>query len=240
MNRQDLKANSDENTTFEFELKTEGVDVSNGVVSFVLIDDPFNYEFICKHVVDFRYSFVLPKKLKLTGKRSYVIRVVAEGFLFEPAGGDLSFITNSAVKTSSIKTEVEKSTQDESESESVITINSESTQSDVADKINLGSIDVESIISQAKNKRAGAVKPVQSSLDQVKPVSFEPIIPKDVAAERIRGILDEEKRKHEQQEAERRESARRELAERQQEIIRQTQEKQEKQSKIKEITKEFL
>lgn len=240
MNRQDLKANGDENTTFEFELKTEGVDVTNGMVSFVIIGSPFNYEFPCKHVVDFRYSVVIPKTLKLESKSSYMIRVVAEGFLFEPAGGELTFINKDAVKaTVKVEEPAKPVTPIAPTKDAVIQINQ-----DAAESFSLDSVDVEKIIEQRKNRptapRVESRNVAPSSLDNIKPKPIEPIIPKEIADERIRAILDEENQRRNQEELHRRESSRRELAERQQQIVKEAAEKKEKQSKIKEITKEFL
>ena len=241
MNQQDLKASSGNDTTFEFELKAEGVDISSGVVTFVIKNDDFNYEINCKSTSANQYAATVPKKLKLIGSKEYVVRIVAEGFLFEPAGGNIRFVDSEAVTSTPIKTQGAPAKTTESApitpkietkpEPKVITVNKD----DAGKRFTFDSIDVEEAINNSKKTQEPA-----SALDDVmvsKPT--ESSLSKEEAQSRINQILEDERIKRVAAEQTRRDAEKVELANRQREIIEQQEQVRAKQAKVKEITREF-
>lgn len=228
MNQQDLKINSDHNTTFEFELKAEGVDVSHGIVSFVIIGEQFNYEFTCNDHLNCRYSVTIPASLKLKPSQQYIVRIAAEGFLFEPSGGVLSCVDNKTVKSSKIE-RIEKETP-----AAVIEIESPK-QPKVTPKR------TEESVQTIEPVPVPVPETVQSALDGVltQPTVKLSNISKTEAQQRVQQILDDEKAKSTQAEQQRREREKAELAQRQHDIHRELKEREEKRTKLQQIAAEF-
>jgi len=93
-----LTAPGNRDSTFEFELKTEGVNLADCRVYFVLQDEGFNYELPCKKINETFWSITIPKKLSTSKNRQYTVCVIAEDFHFEPVKGDIKFINKDDVQ----------------------------------------------------------------------------------------------------------------------------------------------
>lgn len=93
MELEHLKANKNADTTLEFELRAEGLDINQGKVCFLIKNGESDHSIPCKHNMDKTWSVVIPERIsKELNDCDYIVQVMAEDFYFEPVAGTIKFI----------------------------------------------------------------------------------------------------------------------------------------------------